>query len=98
MLMGGDGAISVIGNKLLEWTAKMTRAALQDDAETARMWHYRLQPLMQANFWETNPAPVKCVLAIMGRIEESLRLPLTPVSERTRERLRNLLREMGILG
>jgi 4-hydroxy-tetrahydrodipicolinate synthase len=97
MLMGGDGVISVIGNELPEWTAKMTRAALQGDAETARMWHYRLQPLMQANFWETNPAPVKCVLAMMGRIEESLRLPLVPVSERTRERLRNLLREMGIL-
>jgi 4-hydroxy-tetrahydrodipicolinate synthase len=97
MLMGGDGVISVIGNELPEWTAKMTRAALQGDAETARMWHYRLQPLMQANFWETNPAPVKCVLAMLGRIEESLRLPLVPVSERTRERLRNLLREMGIL-
>jgi 4-hydroxy-tetrahydrodipicolinate synthase len=52
---------------------------------------------MQANFWETNPAPVKCVLATMGRIEESLRLPLVPVSERTRERLRTLLREMGIV-
>jgi 4-hydroxy-tetrahydrodipicolinate synthase len=98
MLMGGDGVISVIGNELPEWTAKMTRAALQGDAETARMWHYRLQPLMQANFWETNPAPVKCALAMMmGRIEENLRLPLVPVSERTRERLRNLLREMGIL-
>ena len=53
--------------------------------------------LMQANFWETNPAPVKCILAMLGRIEESLRLPFVPVSERTRERLRNLLREMGIL-
>jgi 4-hydroxy-tetrahydrodipicolinate synthase len=97
MLMGGDGVISVIGNELPEWTAKMTRAALQGDAETARMWHYRLQPLMQANFWETNPAPVKCILAMLGRIEESLRLPLVPVSERTRERLRALLREMGVL-
>jgi len=52
---------------------------------------------MQANFWETNPAPVKCALAMMGRIEENLRLPLVPVSERTRERLRALLREMGVL-
>ena len=98
MLMGGDGVISVVGNELPEWTAKMTRAALQGDAETARIWHYRLQPLMLANFWETNPAPVKCVLAMLGRIEENLRLPLVPVSERTRERLRQLLQQMGILG
>jgi 4-hydroxy-tetrahydrodipicolinate synthase len=87
ILMGGDGVISVIGNQLPEWTA----------IPTARTWHFRLQTLMQANFLETNPAPVKCTLAMMGLIEESLRLPLVPVSERTRERLRQILAEMGIL-
>ncbi|MCS6924111.1 MAG: 4-hydroxy-tetrahydrodipicolinate synthase [Fimbriimonadales bacterium] len=97
ILMGGDGVISVIGNELPEWTAAMVHAALQGDAETARQWHYRLQPLMQANFWETNPAPVKCVMAMLGLIEDHLRLPLTPVSERTRERLRTLLHTMRLL-
>ncbi|CUU36654.1 MAG: 4-hydroxy-tetrahydrodipicolinate synthase [Fimbriimonadales bacterium] len=97
ILMGGDGVISVIGNQLPEWTAKMVRAALEGDIPTARTWHFRLQTLMQANFLETNPAPVKCTLAMMGLIEESLRLPLVPVSERTRERLRQILAEMGIL-
>lgn len=96
ILMGGDGVISVIGNELPHWTARMVQAALQGDAETAREWHYRLQPLMLANFWETNPAPVKCVMAMLGLIEEHLRLPLTPVSERTRERLRALLQQMGV--
>ncbi len=97
ILMGGDGVISVIGNQLPEWTAQMVRSALQGDIETARQWHYRLQPLMQANFWETNPAPVKCVMAMMGLIEEVVRLPLVPVSERTRQRLQELLRRMDVL-
>ncbi|MFQ3610748.1 MAG: 4-hydroxy-tetrahydrodipicolinate synthase, partial [Fimbriimonadales bacterium] len=86
ILMGGDGVISVIGNQLPEWTAQMVHCALQGDLEGARQWHYRLQPLMQANFWETNPAPVKCVMAMMGLIDEVVRLPLVPVSERTRQR------------
>jgi len=97
VIMGGDGVISVIGNQLPEWTAQMVRSALQGDLETARQWHYRLQPLMQANFWETNPAPVKCVMAMMGLIEEVVRLPLVPVSERTRQRLQELLRKMDVL-
>lgn len=91
IVMGGDGVISVIGNQLPEWTARMVHSAMEGDLLAARTWHFRLQALMQANFWETNPAPVKCTLAMMGIIEESLRLPLVPVSERTRDRLRQVL-------
>lgn len=96
ILMGGDGVISVIGNQLPEWTAKMVQAALEGNLETARHWHFRLQNLMQANFLETNPVPVKCTMAMMGLLEEAYRLPLVPASERTRQRLREILTELGV--
>lgn len=96
ILMGGEGVISVIGNQLPEWTAKMVQSALEGNIETARHWHFRLQNLMQANFLETNPVPVKCAMAMMGLLEEAYRLPLVPASERTRHRLREILTELGV--
>ena len=75
----------------------MMTAALKGDWIMARQLHRRCYPLMIANFWETNPGPVKCVLSMMGRIQENYRLPMVPVQPATRVRLETLAREMGLL-
>ncbi|MDX2058248.1 MAG: dihydrodipicolinate synthase family protein, partial [Gemmatimonadales bacterium] len=63
---------------------RLARLAREGNLAEARPLHYRLLPLIDANFLETNPAPAKCALHLMGRIENVLRLPLVPVSETTR--------------
>jgi 4-hydroxy-tetrahydrodipicolinate synthase len=71
---------------------------LSDNIDNARSLHYRLLPLMDANFLETNPAPVKAALHCMGRIQNVLRLPLLPVSEATLGALRAALEDAGVAG
>src|SRR5262249_9390342 len=74
--LGGAGIISVASNEIPHEMAAMTRAALNNDWVTARQLHRKYLALMQANFIESNPLPVKAVLAMMGKIEEVYRLPL----------------------
>ncbi len=81
---GGDGIISVISNEVPAMMTRLARLAREGNLAEARPLHYRLLPLIDANFLETNPAPAKCALYLMGRIENVLRLPLVPVSETTR--------------
>ena len=95
--VGGAGLISVASNEIPREMATMLQAALANDWPTARQVHRKYFPLLQANFWETNPGPVKAVLAMMGRIEENYRLPITPVSPATRSRLERLVGELGLL-
>ena len=66
--------------------------------ETARRLHYRLLPLMRANFAETNPVPVKAAMALLGRCGADLRPPLGPAGERTTELLREVLKKAGLSG
>jgi hypothetical protein len=75
----------------------MTRAALENDWGTARAFHRKYLPLMQANFIESNPLPVKAVLAMMGRIEEVYRLPLLPMRRDTRSKLQRVATEVGLI-
>jgi len=93
---GGDGLISVVSNEVPAATTMLVHLALSGELENARGCFHRLLPLMDANFLETNPAPVKAALALMGRIQNVLRLPLVAVSEPTREALRTGLRQAGI--
>ncbi len=93
---GGDGLISVISNEVPAAMTALVHLLLSGDLENARTWHYRLLPLMDANFLETNPGPVKAGLHLMGRIQNVLRLPLMPVGEGTRSALRNALRSAGV--
>src|SRR2546428_13443688 len=72
--------------------------ALQGKWDEARALHYRLLPLMEANFIESNPGPGKAAMALQGLLEETYRLPLVPVQEKTRPRLRALPQELGLLG
>jgi 4-hydroxy-tetrahydrodipicolinate synthase len=95
---GGDGLISVISNEMPAAMTALVHLLLSGNIEHARAWHYRLLPLMDANFLETNPAPVKAALHSMGRIQNVLRLPLLPVSESTAAALRAALRDAGVTG
>jgi len=95
--LGGAGIISVASNEIPGEMAEMTRAALGNDWEKARRLHRRYLPLMQANFIESNPLPVKAVLAMMGKIEEVYRLPLLPMKKDTRAKLEKIAAEAGLL-
>jgi 4-hydroxy-tetrahydrodipicolinate synthase len=93
---GGDGLISVASNEMPGPMRALVHLMLAGDVEKARGWHYRLLPLMDANFLETNPAPVKAALALTGRIRNVLRLPLVPVTETTRTALAATLKDLGV--
>ena len=95
---GGDGLISVISNEVPAAMTALVHLLLAGNLDQARTWHYQLLPLMDANFLETNPAPVKAALHLMGRIHNVLRLPLLPVSEATAGALRSALRQAGVTG
>jgi 4-hydroxy-tetrahydrodipicolinate synthase len=95
---GGDGLISVASNEVPAAMTALVHLLLSGNIEQGRSWHYRLLPLMDANFLETNPAPVKAALHAMGRIHNVLRLPLLPVSDATGAALRTALREAGVGG
>lgn len=95
--LGADGLISVASNEAPELMSRMNDLALAGNWDEARALHYRLLPLMEANFIESSPGPVKAALALMGLIEENLRLPLVPVQEKTRARMREVLIEAGLL-
>ena len=87
LALGADGLISVCANALPGETAEMVRRGLEDDVAGARELHFAMLDAMRASFYESNPAPVKAVLAEMGVIGEALRLPLVPVADATRERV-----------
>jgi 4-hydroxy-tetrahydrodipicolinate synthase len=95
--LGADGIVSVVANEVPDLMAQLTDLALRGEWGAARALHYRLLPLMEANFIESNPGPVKAALALMGLLGEHYRLPLVPVQEQTRARLRTLLRELDLL-
>ncbi len=95
--LGGVGIISVASNEIPKEMAEMTRAALANDWATARKLHRKYLALMQANFIESNPLPVKAVLAMMGRIGEHYRLPLVPMKKETRAKLEKIAAEAGLL-
>lgn len=94
--LGADGLISVASNEAPALMSQLNDLALAGKWEEARALHYRLLPLMEANFIESSPGPVKAALALMGLIEENLRLPLVPVGEKTRARMREVLAELGL--
>jgi 4-hydroxy-tetrahydrodipicolinate synthase len=98
MALGADGLVSVASNEAPGPLSRMVDAALGGRWDEARALHYRLLPLMDVNFVESSPGPVKAALALMGLLEENLRLPLVPVTEQTRERVREVLHELGLLG
>jgi 4-hydroxy-tetrahydrodipicolinate synthase len=97
IVCGGDGVVSVAANQIPQAMKALSDSALRGDFITAREIHHKYLPLMNANFIESNPIPVKCALAMMGLIQERYRLPLTPISEENRQKLREILEELSII-
>ena len=95
--LGADGLVSVASNEAPDLMSRMVDSALAGEWDAARVLHYRLLPLMDVNFIETSPGPAKAALALMGLLEENLRLPLVAVEEKTRERVREVITELGLL-
>lgn len=95
--LGAVGTISVLSNLVPSEVSEMCRNVHTGDLETARHAHYRLAPLCDALFAETNPIGVKAALSLMGFIRNELRLPLIPMSAPRRERLRRVMTDLGIL-
>jgi 4-hydroxy-tetrahydrodipicolinate synthase len=97
MSLGGVGVISVASNETPGPMARLTTLLLEGKYEAARKLNAQLLPLMQANFIETNPIPVKAALAMMGMIEEVYRLPLVPMKAENRAKLEKVLAAQGLL-
>jgi 4-hydroxy-tetrahydrodipicolinate synthase len=95
--LGGDGLISVASNEAPGLMSRMVDLALAGEWQEARELHYKLLPLMEANFIESSPGPVKAALSLMGLIEENFRLPLVPVQDSTRTRMRTVIKELGLM-
>ena len=98
--LGGVGLVSVASNAIPAPMSQMLTAALAGTPEswaTARALNSRYFALMQAHFTEPSPAPIKAVLALLGRCSETLRLPMVPVTDTTRTKLKSLLQDLNLL-
>jgi 4-hydroxy-tetrahydrodipicolinate synthase len=95
--LGGHGVVSVVSNQTPAMMSALINAALEGNFSKARELHYKLLPLMNANFLESNPIPVKAVMAMMGLIEENYRLPMVPITPPNREKLARIVEELGVL-
>jgi 4-hydroxy-tetrahydrodipicolinate synthase len=93
--LGADGLVSVVSNEMPRETSRMVEKALDGAHTASRKLHYKLLPLMEANFIEASPAPCKFVMKEMGLLEENLRLPLVPVRPETRGKLREAMNAAG---
>ncbi len=96
--LGGRGVISVVSNEIPAEMSQLTRLALQSDFDGARRIHRRYHPLMEINFVESNPIPVKAALAEMGLLEPVWRLPLVPPKAENQARIRAVLESLGLAG
>jgi len=97
LAVGGCGVISTTSNVAPSEMVELVRAFRAGDLERAKDAHYRLLPLFDALFAETNPIPVKAALALRGLIRDEIRLPLTPTTQPNRGRLQVVLKELGLL-
>jgi 4-hydroxy-tetrahydrodipicolinate synthase len=97
LALGGDGLISVVSNAVPRLMTDLVRLARAGDLAGARELHLRLLPWMRAAFVESNPVPVKAALAMMGKMENVLRLPLVPLAEARVDVVRSALKRAGAL-
>jgi 4-hydroxy-tetrahydrodipicolinate synthase len=95
--LGGRGVISVVSNEIPAEMTELTRLALRGDFAGARAIHRRYHPLMEVNFVESNPIPVKAALAEMGLLEPVWRLPLVPPKTENQARIRAVLESLGLV-
>jgi 4-hydroxy-tetrahydrodipicolinate synthase len=95
--LGAEGIVSVASNEIPDLMSRMTELALEGRWTEARAMHFRLLPLMEINFIESSPGPVKAAMALMGLLEENFRLPLVPIQEKSRSLIREVIAELGII-
>jgi 4-hydroxy-tetrahydrodipicolinate synthase len=95
--LGADGIVSVASNEIPDLMSRMTNLALEGKWDEARELHYRILPLMEINFIESSPGPVKAAMAMMGLLEENFRLPLVPITEKSRARVREVIADLGVI-
>ncbi|HJQ22059.1 MAG TPA: 4-hydroxy-tetrahydrodipicolinate synthase [Gemmatimonadaceae bacterium] len=97
MVAGGDGIVSVVSNATPKAMSQLAECALRGDFAAARKLHFQLLPWMRAAFVESNPIPVKAAMAMLGRMENRLRLPLVPLADAHVETVRSALKAAGAL-
>lgn len=99
MCMGGNGVISVVSNLVPEWIVKFVNNLVNEDWKRAELQHHHLLPLMEAMFLETNPIPVKTALAMVYPkiFLEIFRLPLCEMEEANKAKLKEVLRDYGLI-
>jgi 4-hydroxy-tetrahydrodipicolinate synthase len=97
MALGGQGVISVAGNEVPREMSQLVELCEQGDFAAARVLHERLLPLLQVNFLESNPMPVKAVMAMAGLLTLSYRLPMVSPTAATLARLREVAGELGLI-
>jgi 4-hydroxy-tetrahydrodipicolinate synthase len=97
MAVGARGVISVASNQIPAEMSQMVEVAERGEFAGARAIHERIMPLMQINFIESSPGPVKSAMAMMGLIEETYRLPLVPPRLESKEKINRVLKDLGLL-
>jgi 4-hydroxy-tetrahydrodipicolinate synthase len=97
LAIGGRGGICVTSNVLPKAMIELCSRFLEGDVKRAREIHYQLLPLFGALFCEVNPIPVKAALALMGLVQDDIRLPLTQITQGNRDRLEAILKDMGVV-
>ncbi|OGL44911.1 MAG: 4-hydroxy-tetrahydrodipicolinate synthase [Candidatus Schekmanbacteria bacterium RBG_16_38_11] len=97
LAIGGKGVISVVANVAPLDAANLIEEFEKGNLKEAKRLHYKLAPLVQAMFYETNPIPVKEALHMMGMITDEIRLPLCPMSEGNRKKLENVMKGYGLI-
>jgi 4-hydroxy-tetrahydrodipicolinate synthase len=97
MALGGRGVISVVSNEIPAETTALARACRMGDFAAARELQRKYLPLMEVNFVESNPIPVKAAMAMMGLLEPVWRLPMTAPSEASRARIKGVLEDLGLV-
>jgi 4-hydroxy-tetrahydrodipicolinate synthase len=98
MAVGAQGVVSVASNEAPSEMVQIIELCERGDFAAARKLHHWLLPLIQVNFVETNPLPVKAAMAAMGLVEENFRLPLVPASNAAREKVLGVLQNLKMLG
>ncbi len=95
--IGGSGVVSVVANIIPKDTSDIVKYWEEGDIERSKDLFYKVFPLCQAMFYETNPIPVKTSLALMGKVQDELRLPMSPMAPNNLERLKRALRDYGLI-
>jgi 4-hydroxy-tetrahydrodipicolinate synthase len=97
MALGAEGVVSVASNEAPKFMSDLCNLCLKGEWQTARQLHFKLLPLMEGNFIESSPGPVKAAMAMLGIMQEHLRLPLVPPTAATKERLKAILVDLGLV-